>query len=198
MRVRSKIPTRLPKTKKQILPWLFFVALALLLSSNLLPKEPTEVLGTNQPGFYSITSFDDGDTIQVDMNGTKEKVRMIGVDTPETHDPRKNVQCYGEVASQYTKSTIGNSKVKLLADPTNQNRDRYNRLLRYVYLEDGRLLNAELIKNGYGFAYTGFPFEKIEEFREYQRQAQENNLGLWSSCSPTKNEFGGFTSNDAN
>lgn len=192
------IPNKFPRTKKQILPWLIVTALALLISSNLFQNETKEVLGTNQPGYYSVVAFDDGDTIQVDMNGTKEKVRMIGVDTPETHDPRKNIQCYGENASKYTKETIGQSSVKLIADPTNQNRDRYNRLLRYVYLEDGRLLNAELIKNGYGFAYTSFPFEKLEEFRQYQREAQENNLGLWSSCTPEKNEYGGFTSNDAN
>lgn len=135
-----------------------------------------------QPGLYRVTTFTDGDTIAVDMNGTTEKVRMIGVDTPETHDPRKSVQCFGQAASDYTKQLIGNNNVRLEADPTNTNRDRYNRLLRYVYLPDGRLVNAEIIKNGYGFAYTHFPFTKIEEFKGYQQQAESTQLGLWGSC----------------
>lgn len=142
------------------------------------PAIPAEV----QPGLYRVTSFADGDTIQVDMNGTLETVRFIGVDTPETQDPRAPVQCFGRAASEFTKNFIGTNDVRLEADPTNTNRDRYNRLLRYVYLPDGRLVNAEIIKQGYGFAYTLFPFEKLEEFRGYERQAREQGLGLWGSC----------------
>jgi endonuclease YncB( thermonuclease family) len=137
----------------------------------------------SQPGLYAVTDFTDGDTISVDMNGVDEKIRMIGVDTPETKDPRKEVQCYGKAASAFTKTTIGDNKVRLEADPTNTNRDRYNRLLRYIYLPDGTLVNAEIIKQGYGFAYTYFPFEKLEEFKGYQKQAEENNAGLWGECS---------------
>ncbi|MDQ3123839.1 MAG: thermonuclease family protein [bacterium] len=135
-----------------------------------------------QPGQYKVLTFEDGDTITVDMNGMSERVRFIGVDTPETQDPRFPVQCFGRVASEFTKSLIGEDSVRLEADPTNPNRDRYDRLLRYVYLPDGRLANAEIIKQGYGFAYTLFPFEKLEEFRGYERQAREQSLGLWSTC----------------
>lgn len=136
----------------------------------------------NQPGLYPIETFEDGDTITVNMNGTSERIRMIGVDTPETQDPRTSVQCFGKVASEFTKSLIGNQSVRLEADPVNTNRDRYNRLLRYVYLPDGKLVNAEIIKQGYGFAYTLFPFEKLEEFRGYEARAREQNLGLWNAC----------------
>lgn len=135
-----------------------------------------------QPGMYEVVRFEDGDTITVDMNGTNERVRMIGVDTPETQDPRVPVQCFGKAASQFTADLIGTNPVRLEADPTNTNRDRYDRLLRYVYLPDNRLVNAEIIKAGYGFAYTLFPFEKSEEFKAYERQAREQNLGLWGSC----------------
>lgn len=145
--------------------------------------EPAKTITPNiQPGLYRVASFHDGDTIQVDMNGSLETIRFIGVDTPETQDPRTSVQCFGRVASEFTKSLIGSNDVRLEADPANTNRDRYDRLLRYVYLPDGRLVNAEIIKQGYGFAYTLFPFEKMEEFREYERQAREQNLGLWGSC----------------
>lgn len=146
-------------------------------------------------GTYSVTSFSDGDTITVDMNGQDETIRFIGVDTPETHDPRKAVQCFGQAASNYTKSIIGNGPVRLEADPLSTNRDRYNRLLRYVYLPDGRLVQAEIIKNGYGFAYTSFPFTKSADFSNYQKQAREQNKGLWANCSPAENQYGSYTSN---
>lgn len=149
-----------------------------------------------QPGQYRVTQVYDGDTIEVDMNGTQEKVRLIGIDTPETHDPRKQVQCFGRAASEFTKQLIGDKPVRLVADPQSSNRDRYQRLLRYVYLPDNTLVQAEIIKQGYGFAYTSFPFDKSEEFRAYQKEARNNNRGLWGSCQPAENEYGGYTSND--
>ncbi len=148
-------------------------------------------------GSYNVTKVDDGDTIMVDMDGVEEKVRFIGVDTPETKDPRKVVQCFGKAASEFTKNLIGSNPVKLEADPTNTNRDRYNRLLRYVYLPDGTLVNAKIIEQGYGFAYVSFPFTKLEEFKQLQTEAREQNRGLWNECDPAKNEYGGFTSNPA-
>jgi micrococcal nuclease len=152
---------------------------------------------TNQPGLYNVVGFSDGDTITVDMNGTKETVRFIGVDTPETHDPRKAVQCFGQAAANFTKQLIGTNNVRLEADSLNTNRDRYNRLLRYVYLPNGTLVNSEIIKQGYGFAYTSFPFTKADEFRQLEKDARETGKGLWGSCHPQQNQFGGFTSNDA-
>lgn len=138
-----------------------------------------------QPGLYQIDHFVDGDTIAVKMNGKTESVRMIGVDTPETHKPNSPVQCYGPAAAAYTKNLIGDQKVRLEADPTNQNRDRYNRLLRYVYLPDNRLVNQELVSNGYGFAYTSFPFTKKDAFVASEQQAKEAAKGLWSNCTVT-------------
>lgn len=149
-----------------------------------------------QVGFYEVAQFYDGDTIAVNMDGVKEKIRMIGVDTPETHDPRKPVQCFGQAASDYTKQLIGNQNVRLESDPTNSNRDRYNRLLRYVYLPDGKLVEEEIIKNGYGFAYTSFPFTKLDHFRELEKQARESKLGLWSGCKPYLDPNGHIHSND--
>jgi endonuclease YncB( thermonuclease family) len=135
-----------------------------------------------QPGLYEVTRFVDGDTITIDMNGTKETIRMIGVDTPETHKPNTAVQCFGPAASAFTKNLIGNNRVRLEADPTNQNRDRYDRLLRYVYLPDGKLVARELIANGFGFAYTLFPFTKEPEFVAAEDTAKQSSKGLWSSC----------------
>lgn len=120
------------------------------------------------------------------MNGRSETVRMIGVDTPETHKPNTPVQCYGPAAAAYTKNLIGKNKVRLESDETNQNRDRYGRLLRYVYLPDGRLLEKEIISSGYGFAYTSFPFIKKADFVRDEQQAKEANRGLWRNCTVTE------------
>lgn len=152
----------------------------------------------NQPGLYSVQEFVDGDTIIVDMNGHPETLRFIGVDTPETHDPRKAVQCYGQAAAAFTKQLIGSNSVRLEADPLDTDRDRYGRLLRYIYLPDGTLVNSELIRQGYGFAYLSFPFQKSDTFRQLQTEAINAHRGLWNSCSPTPNDYGGYTSNNAN
>jgi micrococcal nuclease len=182
------------RAKKRLIAAL--LALVVLLVSNRFELQVRQQLPANlQPGTYHVTYVDDGDTIVVDMNSTEEKVRMIGVDTPETKDPRKPVQCFGHAAAEFTKNLIGDNPVRLEADPTNTNRDRYDRLLRYVYLPDGRLVNAEIIRAGYGFAYVSFPVQKLEEFRSLEREAREQNRGLWAGCEPQPNEYGGFDSN---
>ncbi|MEO5627294.1 MAG: thermonuclease family protein [Candidatus Saccharimonadales bacterium] len=182
------------RTQKKLIGLLVAVLVAVI-GPLIAQKLPHTGIATT-PGFYRVVDFADGDTISVDMNGTTEKIRFIGVDTPETHDPRKAVQCFGQAASDFTKGYIGKQPVRLEADPTNTNRDRYNRLLRYVYLQNGSLVNAEIIKQGYGFAYVSFPFTKLEEFKNYQKQAQSQKLGLWNSCQPKANTYGGYTSND--
>ncbi len=165
---------------------LVVVYLVLFVAShqNLL-KNSGQSLQQNQPGLYSIDHFVDGDTIAVNMNGSVETIRMIGIDTPETHKPNTPVQCYGPEAAAFTKQLIGQNKVRLQADPLDTNRDRYNRLLRYVYLPDGRMIETELISNGYAFAYTQFPFEKSSEFQAGENNAQAAKKGLWAKCQVT-------------
>lgn len=126
---------------------------------------------------FLCTRVVDGDTIVVSIEGKQEKVRLIGVDTPETVHPSKPVEYFGREASDFTKRTVERQKVRLEYDW--QKRDKYGRLLGYVYLEDGTFLNAEIIKQGYGFAYTKYPFKFLDEFRQYEREARENKKGLW-------------------
>jgi len=116
----------------------------------------------------------DGDTLKLE-NG--ERVRLIGVDTPETVRPNKPVEYFGKEASAFTKRLCEGKTVRLEFDQTK--RDKYDRLLAYIYLEDGTFVNAEIIKQGYGFAYTKFPFKYMKEFRKYEREARENKRGLW-------------------
>lgn len=175
------------QTFKRILVLLVVATLSLALYgstqlSQLALPPLQEIFAEQQPGLYTVASVADGDTITVDLGGYQEKVRLIGVDTPETHDPRRPLQCFGEAASGFTKKLLEGQKVRLEGDPEDSDRDKYRRLLRYVYLPDGRLVNAEIIREGYGFAYVVFPYAKMDEFRQLEREARENNRGLWSGC----------------
>lgn len=127
--------------------------------------------------YFLCTRVVDGDTIVVDIEGKLEKVRLIGVDTPETVHPSKPVEYFGKEASDFTKRMVERKNVRLEYDW--QKRDKYSRVLGYVYLEDGTFLNAEIIKQGYGFAYTKYPFKYLDEFRQYEKEARENKKGLW-------------------
>ena len=118
----------------------------------------------------------DGDTIILDGY---ERVRLIGVDTPETKHPKKPVQYFGKEVYEFTKRMVEGKKVRLEYDW--QRKDKYGRTLAYVFLEDGTFLNAEIIKQGYGFAYTRYPFKYLEEFRKYEIEAREKKRGLWAS-----------------
>jgi len=159
------------------------------------PERAAQVTANIPAGSYRVVEFADGDTISVDMNGKTERIRLIGVDTPETHDPRKPVECFGLAAADYTKKLIGDGPVRLEADSLSTNRDRYDRLLRYVYTSDNKLVEAEIIRGGYGFAYVSFPFSKLDEFRAYEKEAREANRGLWSGCQPYLDKDGYIHSN---
>ena len=90
--------------------------------------------------------------------------------------PRRPVERFGREASAFTKRMVEGKKVLLEYDQ--DRRDRFGRTLAYAYLEDGTFLNAEIVKQGYGHAYTQFPFKYLEEFRGYEREAQEAQRGL--------------------
>jgi endonuclease YncB( thermonuclease family) len=176
---------------------LIAIVAGLLFLANYISKHKPTFSTVSTPGLYSVTRFVDGDTIDVDMNGKTETVRFIGVDTPETHKPNAPIQCYGPEAAAYTKQVIGSNKVRLQADSLDTNRDRYGRLLRYVYLPDGTLVEAKTISEGYGFAYLDFPFEKSSEFAGYQQGAKAAGKGLWSACQVKVESNGRQQTNDA-
>lgn len=148
----------------------------------------------NQPGLYTISHFVDGDTIAVNMNGKVETIRFIGIDTPETHKPNTPVQCFGPNAAAETQKLIkdAGSKVRLGSDPDSTNRDRYDRLLRYVYLPDGTLVNEYLVRNGYAFYYPYFPYTKSAQFNKDEQAAMAAKKGLWGVCHPTPSDDGGY------
>ena len=121
----------------------------------------------------------DGDTIIVRDVG---RVRLIGVDTPETVHPSRPVEFFGREASAFTKRLLDGKRVRLEYDQ--QRTDRYGRTLAYVHLPDGTFVNAEIIRRGYGHAYTRFPFKYLERFRGLERDARRAGRGLWGSAAP--------------
>ncbi len=139
------------------------------------------VLGDVSRVQAQIVKVVDGDTIHVLLDSKKETVRLIGVDTPETVDPRKKVQCFGKEASAYAKSLLEGKTVYLEEDDTQGTRDKYQRLLAYVFLEDGTNINQLLISQGYAYEYTyNDPYKYQAAFKESQRLAQEQKIGLWA------------------
>lgn len=143
-------------------------------------------------GYVKVTRVVDGDTIVLE---TGEKVRLIGVDTPEVHESAKlhkdaersardvdTIRQLGKRASEFTKKLVEGKVVRVEYDQANAHtghKDRYGRTLAYVYLKDGTFVNAEIIRQGYGNAYTKYPFRYMDEFRRLEREAREKRRGLW-------------------
>ena len=120
----------------------------------------------------------DGDTIALSAD---EKVRLLGVDTPELHHPQKPVQCFAREAMEYTRQRVEGKSVKLTYE--GPPKDRYGRILAWVWYGEGfkQLLNADIIRDGYGFSYRKYPTSKLEEFNKLETYARDNNLGLWAN-----------------
>ena len=159
--------------KHRLHKYLGFVFLLLLLSCN--SRRDRDSLA----GYMSVKKFVDGDTFCVDDGSEKGlKIRLIGVNTLETVDPRKPVEYYGEEASNYVKRLLTGKKVRLEFDV--ERTDWYGRTLAYVFLKDGTFLNADLIKKGYGQSMTVPPNVKYsDKFVELERKAREEKVGLW-------------------
>lgn len=162
------------KTKVLTRTFLFFLLYVVLIGSVSLSQET-----------HKVKRVIDGDTIELE-NG--EKVRLIGIDTPETVHPSKDVEYYGKEASDFTKRMLEGKQVEIEFDI--QKRDKYGRLLAYVYLEDGTFINAELLKQGYATISTYPPNVKyVEEFTRLQQEARENNKGLWKARDAVKTDI---------
>ena len=130
---------------------------------------------------YKVVKVVDGDTISVNIDGVNTSVRMIGIDTPETVDPRKPVQCFGQEASNKAKSILSNQMVRLELDPSQRKYDKYDRLLAYIFLADGNNFNELMIKDGYAYEYTYSTSYKYQSaFKLAQKDAQANGRGLWA------------------
>lgn len=148
---------------------------------------PSPSVTTSRPGSAlpaghdtTVARVSDGDTIVVDRT---TRVRLIGIDTPETQDPRASVQCFGPEASRHTAELVPpGTPVRLVYDV--ERTDRYGRTLAYVYrLSDGLFVNLALLRDGFATMATFPPnVAHVEEFRAAERQAREASRGLWGGC----------------
>ncbi|QQG44839.1 MAG: thermonuclease family protein [Candidatus Roizmanbacteria bacterium] len=187
-----------PTNVKKIIILSLFIFLLFLIAQVLLPKTiniPFPSLKSNPsvtsnppnpspPETVKVKRVVDGDTIELD-NG--KKVRYIGIDTPELKDPRKPVQCFAKEASDKNKELVEGKTVRLEKDVSDT--DKFDRLLRYVYVVDNDLtfsalfVNEYLVKEGYAYASTFPPDVKYADlFLKAQTKAREQNKGLWKEC----------------
>jgi micrococcal nuclease len=136
-----------------------------------------------QQEFY-VTREVDGDTLHIDAydgNHLTTTVRLIGVDTPETKKPNTPVAYYGPEASAFAKEMADGKKVTIWLDTITGSRDKYGRLLAYVVLPDGRVLNELLISEGYGYAYTDFKHGYSQKYSDLEASARRAKKGLWAA-----------------
>ena len=137
------------------------------------------------PGAATVTHVVDGDTIRVRIAGREERVRLVGIDTPESVKPGTPVQCFALAASARTKALLPEgTAVRLVRDV--EERDRYGRLLAYVYrASDGLFVNLALVRDGYAVVLTVPPnVAHTEEFVAAAGEARDKGRGLWSRCKP--------------
>jgi len=135
---------------------------------------------SNHNGIDSVvTRVVDGDTVIINSG---EKVRLIGINTPETVDPKKQRECFGKEASDESKKILTGRTVHLETDPSQDLYDKYGRMLAYVFLQDGTNFNQLMIENGYGYEYTyDLPYVYQKDFKQAEIEAQKNKRGLWAS-----------------
>ena len=143
--------------------------------------ESVNQIKPTQDNLYKVVKVVDGDTVAVGINNNKETIRLIGINTPETVDPRKPVECFGIEASNKAKEILTGKSVKLEADSIVGERDKYGRLLRYIFLEDGINFNKMMISEGYAYEYTyDSSYKYQDEFKQAEKEAREAEKGLWA------------------
>lgn len=134
----------------------------------------------------AVTRVVDGDTLHVRTSSGREvKVRLLGIDTPETHRPGVPVECGGrEASASMARLVPRGTRVTLATDPTQDRVDRYGRTLAYVFLADGRLVEDEQLRAGWATVYVfhGRPVERIAELRRRAREAESESRGVWARC----------------
>lgn len=146
---------------------------------------PIATVSSQAQQTFLVTKVVDGDTIQVKIEGKTASLRLIGIDTPETVDPRRPVGCFGKKASEETKRLLEGKEVILTKDVSET--DKYKRLLRYVFLPLGGgenlFVNDYLIRQGFAKILTYPPDIKYDSrFLQAEKEARDNLRGLWGEC----------------
>lgn len=132
---------------------------------------------------YRFVRAKDGDTIVVEGSDGQDTVRLLGIDTPEMKDSRQQMRYFAEQAKRFVIGLLEGKEVQLGFDPVNQSRhhrDIYGRLLAYVFTDKGEtFVNAEIVRQGYGFSFVKYPCMYTSFFSDLERQAREDGVGMW-------------------
>ena len=131
---------------------------------------------------FTVVKVVDGDTIDInvpDVNFATTRIRLLGIDTPETEKSPTGPMYYGRQASEFTSKTVLGQKVTVIMDKLSKTRDKYNRLLCYIRFADGRILNEELVSEGFAYADTRFPHSQFNKYIQLEKTAQKQKKGLW-------------------
>lgn len=144
-------------------------------------KAAQDATSQGQQEVYEVLSVIDGDTFTVSIDGQKETVRVLGINTPETKYSSREAECFGDEASSYAKSLLQHTQVSIEQDDSQDSRDKYNRILAFVGMQDGRDFGQVMLADGYAYEYTyrGTPNKNQQLYRQAQTQAEENRVGLW-------------------
>jgi micrococcal nuclease len=163
-------------------PWLILFAVISAVALHGLVRPRRDGLGGHASAAATVTRVVDGDTVRVSIEGRRDTVRYIGVDTPETHRPGTEVQCFGPAATQYNRRLVAGRAVLLRTDA--EPRDRYGRLLAYVYRRsDGLFVNAALVRDGFAAILSIPPnVAHADELRSLERRARLGGEGMWQAC----------------
>ena len=124
-----------------------------------------------------VTRIVDGDTIIVELQGKSEKIRIIGINTPESVDPRRPVECYGKEASTRAKELLYKKTVTL---ENYQERDRHGRVLGYVRMSDGKDFGEIMISSGYAHSFKSYSHSRLATYNKLEKEARSNQVGLWA------------------
>lgn len=133
---------------------------------------------------HTVTRIVDGDTLWVNINEKEEKIRLVGINTPETEKELAPVECYADEAEDRLKEILSQKKVTLLRNKKGDDRDQFDRLLRYVFV-DGADVGAQLIEEGYAFAFRRYPHDRMNFYIQQESQAKAKKKGMWNpeNCS---------------
>lgn len=142
---------------------------------------------------FAVVKVIDGDTLDINIPDasasggqayTHTRIRLWGVDTPETKDPNRKPMFFGKEASEFTTTKALNKKVVVHLERDRNTRDKYHRLLAYVQLPDGKFLNEELLREGYAYADTRFKHGLYNKYKQLESLARSQKKGLWQNVTP--------------
>jgi len=153
-------------------------------TKGMLRDEALTALTASSTATYKIVRVIDADTLVASIGGMDVTLRLIGINTPEVVDPRKPVECFGREASDRAKKLLTGQSIGIALDVSQGTYDTYNRLLAYVYLEDGTFFNKAMVADGYAHEYTyNLPYQFQSEFKAAETDARVHGRGLWSPSS---------------